>query len=139
MVETPLTTNITSGHSSKAHSENSRLSGSMQGTSITIPVFVQESKGLDTNGSASGRSSRSKETKTMVSSRRYETDCCGINMWWRRGSLQIQDWWWASYWWAWLGCNDNEEGWGSPSHFPFRLCIWHIWVTTRIGCGSSQL
>ena len=54
MVETPLTTNITSGHSSKAHSENSRLSGSMQGTSITIPVFVQESEGLDANGSASG-------------------------------------------------------------------------------------
>ena len=46
MVEIPLTINIISGHSSKAHSENSRLSGSMQGTSITIQFLFKNLKDL---------------------------------------------------------------------------------------------
>ena len=54
MVEAPLTINIPVGQSSRAPSENSRLSGSMQGTNITIPVSVQKSEGFDANGSICG-------------------------------------------------------------------------------------
>lgn len=54
MVEAPLTINIPVGQSSRRPSENSRLSGSIQGTNITIPVSVQKSEGFDANGSTSG-------------------------------------------------------------------------------------
>ncbi|KAG2692541.1 hypothetical protein I3760_08G057100 [Carya illinoinensis] len=61
IVEAPLTINIPNGWSSKAPSENSEATCSMQGTNVTIPVSLQKMplpaatrvEGLDANGSAS--------------------------------------------------------------------------------------
>lgn len=62
IVEAPLTINIPNGLSSRAPSENSEATCSVQGTYITVPVAVQKqalpaaipSEVLDANGSASG-------------------------------------------------------------------------------------
>ncbi|XP_030959388.1 uncharacterized protein LOC115981386 [Quercus lobata] len=64
IVEAPITINIPNGLSSRAPLENSEATCSMQGTNITVPVFVQKmplpaatstpAEVLDGNGPASG-------------------------------------------------------------------------------------
>lgn len=59
-VEAPLTINIPTGQTCRNPFENSYQSNSMQGTNITVPVFVQKQplpnvtsiEGLDTNGAS---------------------------------------------------------------------------------------
>lgn len=85
MVEAPLTINIPCGQSSRAPSEYSRLSGSMQGTNITIPVSVQKSEGFDANGSTSGSLPARKKRKPWSSDEDKEliaaVQKCGEGNW----------------------------------------------------------